>query len=316
MTLNIMTAGTATNATTANENWDEDLRVAHYSRMIGFQALQDAGLSLLGEQTNLIGDLMSDSTGWLNTIDTGNTTSSYKSSEEAYASAITAGSPETKTTTINDGTDLSFTVTCTAATRGYISEIICSKAAAGTTSVTVNIKNSGGTTIATKTNGAVPTTGATFTFTTSDYSELIESGTFSIQIVGSANLTTQSGQSYSGTNFSYTSQKVAGQNAGSAGSIQFTDAVYANSLVQTNALTSTGDDIDSVSIAVNRDWDGTTDITYDASSDGGSTYTTSLALDVRNTLTSTLGNDLIIKFNLPGNASTKLYNYSGSIGRS
>ena len=76
-------------------------------------------------------------------------------------------------------------------------------------------------------------------------------------------------------------------------------------------------DINSIFVKGRKKY-GNTDITYDASFDNGSTWTTGLALDYtidEDLITSTLGNQLILKFNIPSETEAKLYGYSYEIGR-
>lgn len=86
----------------------------------------------------------------------------------------------------------------------------------------------------------------------------------------------------------------------------FTAATVTTSALSSSTLESTN--VDQVYAVVQPfvQYDSpNTQITYDASSDNGSTYTTSLSLSTLNTISSTLGKELILRFNLGGTGNNK-----------
>lgn len=85
--------------------------------------------------------------------------------------------------------------------------------------------------------------------------------------------------------------------------------LYEDTVIQTDSIATGSSNITDVFVSIRGTIPAGTGITYAVSSDGGSTFTTGLALDVKNNITSTQGTDLKIKFNLTtdgGETSTPL----------
>ena len=295
-----------------NEMFRKNLTISHQAMIDAIHTLQVSAGSEIGtiEKEDIIRDIFNDTTGFFNTIDTGNTTAQFSS--DHYTASITDGSPASSTEASYNDDNATITTACTCINTGFVSKVVFS--------------HSG-------------TTNQTTTFIKSDYSEMIVAGdsftvvsqTFNVQIknasgtviatkthsdTGGSNIR-KSGKSYTGTDFSMSSTYFPGNHGAAAnGEIEFTPVILGVGVVQTNAQFSEGDNITGIFATGRKDDDGTNLITYDVSSDNGSTYTTGLSLNEINTITSTEGNDLIVKFNIPANLDIKLYGYSLQVGRS
>jgi len=256
-------------------------------------------------------DTMSDSTGYNNTIDTGNSTALYGYLGAKNYQSRVVGSTENDVKSIgNDGgTTSSITINGTITNGGYFSGIRVHKAASGVATITIK---RGSTTIATKT-GISGYQDGIHSFTTSDYSELFQTSD-SFQIIISCTGSTlyyNSTESYSGTNFSYSSQTISGGNGLSRTHFSYIPITLSNTVVQTNSKTFSSN-VNSIFINANKILNGSSTITADISSDGGTAFEktaqaldTWIALDGDNT-------DIVLKFNLNYNGSdaSELYGYS------
>lgn len=139
------------------------------------------------DYTGLFVDTMSDSDGYNNSVNTGNTTANYDSTNKKYKRipAIT-GSQENMTATGTAVNSTTLTTNFIAEANGIITEVQVGLNTSSKTS-TATIKNSSGSTIATKTivGTEYPTQ---FLFTPSDYSEIIQNGAqFSVTITSTQN---------------------------------------------------------------------------------------------------------------------------------
>ena len=305
------TSGTKANAEEVNRNLEGSFSAAHHAMIDGLRGIQLSSGSDVGTIDDQRRDIMSDTTGFLDSVDVGNTTAVYW---DGFYAASVLGSAETAPSTDNNGVGNPYTISCTANTTGIITKVeLDADGSDGTTTVTIS---QGGTTLATKT--ASNSGQYAVSFTEVDYLDKISSGTFtiSISIAGGATNTTirNTSASYAGTDFSYSGQTVPGATSGSS-DIDFSDVTYSSKIVQTETLFSSGTTIDSIIMTSRKSDDGTNVITYDASSDNGSTYVTSQSLDTINSLSANNGNQLIVKFNIPGDSDAKLYGYAFTVGR-
>jgi len=312
MTLANFTSGVNTSfSTELNSNFSGALIGYGHALIEDLWNKNDAGLTPYQDPTDIKRDAFSDSTGYLDTVDTGNTTASFL---ENFYIGGTVGTTETAIT-VAYSESANLTVSCTANSSGYISSLKFYNGETSLSEYTIEIKE-GATTLLTDT-GVVLGSGSskTVNYNYSDYLRPIAAGqSFTIEFTrtsGSGTIYYNSG-SYSGTSFDIDSNKLAGAD----GRVSFTPIDTSSSvIVQTNELTSTGNNINSIGIYAQNANDGTNLITFDASVDGGSTYTTGLSLDRYHSITSTAGNQLIIKFNLPGDTDIKFYGFAIFLGR-
>ena len=135
-------------------------------------------------------------------------------------------------------------------------------------------------------------------FELSDYSRPLIAGE-TIDIEFGANLHTVTGQSTSGTLFDITSQEVPGDNSGYDAVIEATELG--------------GSDIESIGVVCDKTDNETNPITYDVSSDNGSTFTTGLSLNRKNDITSTVGKVVILRFQIPADDTVELHGYCAKI---
>lgn len=255
-------------------------------------------------------DSFSDSNGYKNTISTGDTTAFYGEFGEEYYIGKVAGSVENDTkTNANASTTGSITTSGTIAVAGYFSSVFTNASTLGS-SPTVTI-NKNGSPIAQK---AVP--GGSFqnvSFSKSDYSEFFEAGdSFSIVVTGSGSaFYYASGKSFSGTNFSYSSQTEAGTSGSSQTVFGYSPVPISDAVVETNSKTFP-QNIASILVVADSVTPGDSSVTVDVSTDGGSSFEKTgqalnqvIELDGDNT-------DVVLKFNLnvDGTDTPKLYGYA------
>lgn len=255
-------------------------------------------------------DTMSDSTGYNNTIDTGNTTALYGFLAGNYYSGRIQGSTESDVKSIgNDGQTSSITINGTITNGGYFSGIRLHKSASGTATITVK---RGAATIATIT-GLSGSSDTDISFVQGDYSELFQGGD-NFQIIISCTSSTlyyNSAESYSGTNFSYSSQTISGGNGVSRTHFKYIPITIQDAVTQTNSKTFSSN-VKSIFVNANKTLNGSSTITYDVSSDGGSVFEkTAQPLDTWVTLDGD-NTDIVVKFNLnvDGADTPELYGYS------
>lgn len=262
-------------------------------------------------------DVFTDSDGKNDSIDTGNTTATFIT--DAYIADLTGESSGGSTSGYTANND--FTVTMTAISDGYISGFTFGYGA-GSNNIDyyLTIKNQAGTTICSKSWLSVDGDGSRIvSLSASDYTAFLTAGeTFTIRLNSSGIDTlykSNTNKSYSGTHFSYSSQSIAITSRNGSTTTSYTYQAFTDAVVETDVLTSSGDNINSFLVGIQSEEDDTTPITISASSDNKSTWTTGLSPDEINELTSTLGNQFALRFHIPGNASSKLYGYSVVMGR-
>lgn len=217
MSLNLLTSGVNVNATTQiNGNFRE---VINLSLKNAARESIDHAQTFSTDGTDLISEAFVDANGQNNLVNTGNTTALFKTNK--YGLNVSLGTPESRD---NSGTDPnnSFTTTITALTSGIFTEF---KAYNGSTdgrtgALSVTIQDANGVTLASKTSSNVtPTNTATLTFAYSDYTRAFKVGeiisivtSFSNMILGGCH--TNASDSFTGTNFSYTNQRVLSNASG------------------------------------------------------------------------------------------------------
>lgn len=159
-----------------------------------------AGTTTYGtDKKDLWGDAFIDSDGRNNSVSAGDTTAVFNTNK--YQPIVAAsGSADTKNGTNSTSTGDTVTISATAAVLGIVKEVYCYFQASGN----VVIKNASGSAIATKASGG--TGYRTVTFATTDYSEFIPAGNFSIQFASAINKDTGSTRSHAGTKWSFTNQ--------------------------------------------------------------------------------------------------------------
>jgi hypothetical protein len=216
MTLKEFESGINTNfSTELNSNFSATLT---QSGMSLIEILTDRAITYSKGKNIMVGEAYTSAPGRQSSVDTGSTDATFFNGNK-YVQEITEGSVETKTHNTFEGGSAVVSATLTANTDGYISSIRFSPSGSGT----LSIKNSTGDVI-----GSKSYTGGddqTISLTLADYSDFIRSGTFTIETSGTINRTTI--QSYSGTDFSYTSQRVFGS-ISTTGHIGFIDITQAS----------------------------------------------------------------------------------------
>lgn len=310
MTLNTFTSGVNTTfSTELNENFDLNNKIlteALQNRIDTLRSITERTPSDI--QDNSKRDIFTDADGKNNTINTGNTDAVFNT--DHYIAKTTSAGSDNYTNAPSNTTVQTITTNCTAISEGIISSIRCYNSITGS-NVTATISQGG--TVASKVQAV--SSGAVFTisFSSSDYSALLQPGAFTITLHSSAGSTLSQGNSgsFSGTYFSFSAQNVPADSPSSGiASFTYTQTSFADSVVETNQLTNGGSNIKSVFLTVQDEDDGTDKLTYDVSSDNGSTYTTGLSPNQLNSITSTQGNQLIIKLNIQGQIESKLYGYA------
>jgi hypothetical protein len=300
-----------------NGNQEASLITAHQNRIDTLRSITERTPSDLQEYMQR--DVFTVATGKNLLADTTNTTAEFDTDHykptttdltqnrtDSYGATTTSSSPNSITCTANKD-DI------------YITSHTFYTAQTGNVPVYDVSIVQGGSTLAT-TRVTCGTGNFTATFTKGDYSSLIQTGTFTIQLTmytgadDSIRPTNPFTATTGGLLFDITSQYGTGKSDGTYAINAVQDTQYDDAFVQTEELTSSGDNITDIFMTAQYTVD-TTDLTYDASVDGGSTYTTGLSYNTINSITSTAGNQLILKHNIPGEAGAKLYGYSYVIGR-
>ena len=251
------------------------------------------------ERSNALVDVFTDSGGYNNTLNTGGSNAVYDATNDNYKCQTTdaTATPETSPgSATRDSWESTITTTISVVEPGFISEVQVSSGSSSQ-NITVSIKE-GSTVIATQTQNTPGTSIVTFTFVRADYASILEPSTSYTILMSSTQpfLGKKASVSFSGTNFTYTTQYIPGY-TGAFDFITFTPMAYSNSILLTTSKTFA---FNLASCLVNAETTTPTDtaITVDVSSDGGSTYDVTgqslrevLSLDNDDT-------DLVFKFNL------------------
>ncbi len=228
-------------STELNANANASLLSSHQALVEDVRSKEDQGKTPKADPPTIKRDFFSDSTGYLDTIDTVNTTAPYDSGDESYG-PISEGTADAYDHTQNgSNTVSSITTTCTAAVELIINEVkVKSAGGSGLFNCTVDIKNSGGTTVATLTQDVANNALVSFTFNEGDYSSNIAAGTFSVVITKNSGVGVMqdgSGNSFSGDLFSFSSQTVCSTGGGSGVDWFVAEATTdAATIIQTNPL--------------------------------------------------------------------------------
>jgi len=246
----------------------------------------------------MILDTFSDADGYLDTIDTTNTTSSFDTDSHSYKSRDDSVSVFTSPT---DNVSLKpVTITCTCKTEGFIKRVdVYTSAGSPTGTFDIFIKQ-GGETLASKTeqNFEGSDTRKQIDFVVEDYTDTIEEGTFTIELISnsSENFRTTPSQSYNGDSFSFSNQSTL-TSTHTGGEIHFYSPPEEETfLIQTNVQTITAG-VKHVQIYSTNTITEIGSITASVSLDNGSTYTTDIPLNTKTAITSTDGTQFILKLN-------------------
>ena len=283
---------TATSTDNSRKDFEQDINILYNSI---------ASSSTQKDYSSVYLDIISDADGYNNTINDGTSTATDNTTNR---SNNVAGTPETQNSAFSvGGTSSTRTITGTCSTTGFFNRVYIN-ANTGTHQVTIK-KN--GVQIATKEayGGA-----SYFDFTASDYSDFLISGdTWIILLTGDSTYQTASGKSYTGTNFSYTSQTICG-NASAVDNFGFTPLTASNLYVNINAIT-IDETPEYFSLFCHNDLVGTGNITYDISFNNGTTTQTGNALTDKILLNhESTGQCLItIHLNGTGSNSATIYDY-------
>jgi len=269
------------------------------------QLIQENAVNILvnsaGATTNLndwdemILDTFSDADGYLDTIDTTNTTSYFDTDSHSYK---TVGDDVNVFTSPTDSVSLqTVTITCTCKTEGFIKRVDVYTAAGSPTGTFDIFIKQGGETLASKTEQNFKDNNAKkqIDFVVEDYTDTIEKGTFTIELTSSEDdFRTTPSQSYDGDSFSFSNQSTI-TSTHTGGEIHFknTEETF---LIQTNVQTITAG-VKHVQIYSTNTTTEIGSITASVSLDNGSTYTTDIPLNTKTAITSTDGTQFILKLN-------------------
>ena len=206
MVLHTFIGGTKAKASEVNENF---LYVLRWAGLNLIRQLQDREVDISNDQDDFFGDAFVDATGRLDNVNTGSTTAIF--SGDRYRPDVTNGTVENANTNTTDGSSTSFNYDITILVDGFLSTVRIQTTGSnfgGTPSVTIS---RGGETLAQK-NGSSGVNENAVTFTKDDYADFLRAGdVINIAIdsgTPSEPIKTQSGVSYSQTNFTSSSATV------------------------------------------------------------------------------------------------------------
>jgi len=193
----------------------------------------------------LAADEFTDSDGTNDTVNTGTTTADYDSEGDKYQLTATTGTAETTgNTTSYDQQITSFSTSISISNTGFFSTIRSQNAGSGGT-LTVTISENSEVIASKSASEGSANTVTSVTFTESDYLRLLKSGQTATVSFSSTNAeNVENTFSYSGTDFSITSQNAPGQDGGSPYiPFEFTDSTFDSSKIlvcDANTLTLDG----------------------------------------------------------------------------
>lgn len=276
----------------ASEFDDEPLTNAVLQNQLAILDIQATDTLTAGTTANMFRDIYSDSGGYLNEVDTGNTTAVFNVDE--YSN----GFEETKTETGSPTDSTSLTLNGTAVETGIVTEVKFFNNG-DTDTFTAKI-NQNSIELASKSAEITTGTSGTISFILGDYaneiSDTTDSGNFDIAITraGTGTIRNFTGQSDSTGLFTYSSQPFPN------GHVKY-KITNTDKIVQTNSET-----VSSPGTFQIFTWQPTTSgtgtITYDVSFNGGSNYQTGIEAGTETEITNT-GSSLIVKQNLNAGAS-------------
>ena len=261
-----------------------------------------------GQSASMVRDVYFDNTGYLNTVDSGNTDAFFDADKFKNSGiAETFEGTATGRSSVND-----FTATCTALSDGFISEVFIASEGNGSTTYQINIIQDG-VTLATKEITPATINEEWVTFADTDYSpNLISSttagGVFTVQWIrtaGTSNIQRASNQfSYSGGGFEFSTQYLSGGSDYTLkiAGLQFTLGI-ADKIIQTNALTVDAGATSFQIFTLDGATIGTGSIDYDISFDNDAHIQTAVLSGVQTAITNT-GTQIILKQNLNTGASS------------
>jgi len=254
------------------------------------------------DHDTLLSDTFSDTTGYLNTVNVGNTTSVYNVTNKYYESGFTVVDAESATVGTTSGTGTNRVVECTALTKGYISSVRIENRSAGASNYTLYIRETPGNAIlAQKTTNVPAGAVVSLTLTPGDYSRLLDTETFNIYITGAAVTTLV--HTFAGSNFSYTSQETWTTASGQGGgNITFTEGDYSIGTVEIDLPSITGTVTDT-QLVVNSVNVAEYNITDGVGTDSAQ------AINTKNTLTNVTSNPTKIQILVPVGVSNYVKTY-------
>lgn len=264
-------------------------------KLIGNNALNILDLTAqanltAGINANFERDIYTDSDGYLNTIDAGNTTASFDTN--LYKNNLTEPLTYTKSyNTFKSSTTIDFTAKTD---NIYLSHFELTTTTSSSFTIAV-VQNS--VTLASKSLSGSST--LEFDFTEGDFSSLIQAGDFQVTITSDASYyADHEQQTYDGTLYSMSSSYVPNNNTDG---IIFT-GINQNTCVQTNAQTIEAG-FTKFMIVANEETSGTGSVTYDISFDNGTNYQEDLESFTEYNI-SDAGTSLILKQKLNAGASS------------
>lgn len=245
--------------------WQETtVDLNNVNKLIGLNALNILDLTAqssltAGINANFERDIYTDANGYLNTINTTNTTSPfYLNKYVNYGLKENYDGGTTKGTSVNE-----ITINCSALSEGLISEFKMQNArtASGANFTVQIIQDSD--ILATKTINVPASATQVFSFLNSDYSSYIQEGNFQIKLFsdGSYVAPNSSTTSFSGDFFSFTNQTVPYSSDGT-NKIIYTSLEKKDLLVETNAQTIESG-FTKFMIVSNEETTGTGSVSYD-----------------------------------------------------
>jgi len=289
-----------------------DVDLSFYNYLISENALSildiEAQGTLTGSQSaSMVRDVWFDTTGYLNTVDSGNTTASFDTDKFKNGEVETYEGISTGRASNNN-----FTATCTALSNGFISEVFIASEGNGSSVFQINIIQDG-VTLATKSITPATTNEEWVAFGIGDYSPNIISsttagGVFTVQWIrtaGTSNIQRSSNPfSYSGGGFEFATQYLSGASTYTLkiAGLQFTTD-NADKIIQTNALTVPSGATNFQIFTLDGATTGTGTIDYDISFDNDAHVQTGILEDVETIITDA-GTQIILKQNLNAGVSS------------
>lgn len=244
-------------------------------------------------------DIFSDSGGYVNSVDTGDSTATYSS--ETYTAPLVntgvLGPTENYSSPAQGGQGASVVLTALSITGGIITKVKAHVTVGGSTA-TVTIKDNSANVLATK-QAVASGNLATVNFVIGDYTRALNPNeTFTITWSSSSgNIYSQTSQSLSGTYWSFSNQTSSCQ-SGNTDMIVFQSYIYeaGTGFVQINLPTFAGTVTHTALVVRKVNWEEGDSITYDI--ENATQQQTGLAEEIKNTIATLTSNPTILKINL------------------
>ena len=252
-------------------------------------------------------DIMSDSTGYDDTINTGNTTATFDT--DAYVNYTTGANDSMSKNTTSAGYLAERVGIFTANSDGYISSVLagCNDNPNGT--YICEIQNASDEVIATKTVNVSAGTTFTFNFSLSDYSETLQNGqNFKVKVARGTSSQGVAGSSASGSSGSGGFTTVSGDIShgyNGTGTITFNSLSVSSGIIETNAIEL---DETPVYFQVFSHYSGNS--LFDISFDNGTTWITNNNFNEKIEVTQPNTGQMILKFNMGGVTTESLPDYA------